>query len=67
MNIAVITGAAVMFFIWGVYNYLGYRNEKRLLKRKYEQLFKNENSDNSILARVGKKFDVSRYASWLKQ
>lgn len=67
MNIAVITGAAVMFFIWGVYNYLGYRNEKRLLKRKYEQLFKNENSDNSILARGGKKFDESTYATWLKQ
>lgn len=67
MEIAAIVGAAVLFFIWGFYNYLGYRKDKQEIKKKYEQLFKRKTERTSIIAKLGDRFDQTDYAKGFKQ
>lgn len=67
MNIAVLSGISVLLFIWGIYNYLGYRNEKREMKKKYEQLFKRQKESSSIIAKLGYRFDQTEFASNFRQ
>ncbi len=67
MESAVLFGAAVLLFIWGMYNYLGYRKEKKEIQKKYEKLFKTENQRSSFIAKVGDRFDQTDYALDLKK
>lgn len=62
LEIAVISGLAVMFLLWGLYSYLGYRNEKRELRKKYGHLFQNEDESNSFLAKASNQFDQTHTA-----
>jgi tight adherence protein B len=64
---AALFGAAVLLFIWGMYNYLGYRKEKREVKKKHERLFQNKNERKSFIAKIGDRFDQTEYASEFKK
>ena len=62
MDIAVLFGVSFLLFIWGLYNYLGYRKEKREIKRKFGQIFKRENDRKSFISKLGDRFDQTEYA-----
>ncbi|MDW2879567.1 MULTISPECIES: type II secretion system F family protein [Bacillaceae] len=62
MESAILFGAAVLLFIWGMYNYLGYRKEKKEIQKKYLDLFKRERQRSSLIAKVGDRFDQTEYA-----
>ncbi|MFT4415392.1 type II secretion system F family protein [Fredinandcohnia humi] len=66
MEIAALSGAALLFFIWGMYNYLGYRNEKRDIQKKVEHLFKRESNRNSFISKLGDRFDNTEFAKEFK-
>lgn len=67
MEIAALSGASFLMLIWGIYNYLGFRKEKREIKKKFEQLFIRKNERKSYIARVGDQFDQSEYAGEFKK
>lgn len=66
MESAIFFGLAVLFFIWGFYNYLGFRKDKREVKKQYENLFK-KNKRNSFIVKLGDRFDQTSTAVNLKR
>ena len=66
MEMAVVYGGAVMLFIWSLYSYLGYRNEKRKITKKYEKLFEVDKKRNSLISTVGDRFDSTPFAEKFK-
>ncbi|WP_210367928.1 type II secretion system F family protein [Bacillus sp. REN3] len=67
MEIAALFGVSFLLLIWGLYNYLGYRKEKREIKKKFGQIFKRENNRKSFILKLGDRFDQTEYASELKK
>jgi tight adherence protein B len=67
MEIACLYGAAVLLFIWGMYNFLGYRKEKSEIKKKHQNLFKKESGRSSFISKLGDRFDETQYASQLRK
>lgn len=66
MEIAFIFGISVLFFIWGIYQLLGYRKEKREVTKKYENMFKKENGRSSFISKLGDRFDQTPFAKKFK-
>lgn len=57
LKVAVISGLSVLFFIWGAYNFLGYRKEKREITKSYEVMFKSHEGRESVISKLGIRFD----------
>lgn len=64
---AVLVGCAALLFVWGLYNYLGYRKEKREIKKQYQDLFQQEMNRKSTLVKLGDNFDQSENARKIKK
>lgn len=62
LEVAVICGLAVLFFIWGAYNLLGYRKEKREITKNYETMFKSREGRDSFISTLGIRFDRTPFA-----
>lgn len=67
MEIAALFGTSFLMLIWGIYNYLGFRKEKREIKKKFEDLFKRKNERKSFIAKIGDQFDQTEYAGEFKK
>ena len=62
MIIAILYSLAILFGIWGIYSYLGYRSQKREWKQNMSQQYQMNNRRKSFLVVLGDRFDQSRYA-----
>ncbi|MGE8207120.1 type II secretion system F family protein [Heyndrickxia sp. NPDC080065] len=66
MESAILFGVSVLFFIWGLYNYLGFRKDKREVKKQYENFFKKKER-NSFIVKLGDRFDQTSSAESIKR
>lgn len=66
MEVALLYSIAVFFGFIGIYNYLGYRNEKREWRRKVGSWFGGEKRKSFIVV-LGDKFDKTKYAEPMHQ
>ena len=66
MKMALIYGGAVMLFIWSLYNYLGYRTDKRVILNKNEKILDRDKTRKSMIATVGNRFDTTPFAERFK-
>lgn len=60
---AILYSLAVLFGTFGVYNLLGYRSEKRILKQKVEKWFDSGERRKSFIVVWGDKFDQTNFAA----
>ncbi len=64
-SISILYSLAVMFFLWGLYNLLGYRSQKREWKQKVQK-WNPEEKRKSVISVVGDRFDHSTTAKPLQ-
>ncbi|MEK5108649.1 type II secretion system F family protein [Cytobacillus sp. FSL K6-0129] len=67
MEAAILFGLATLLFIWGVYNYLGYRSDKKEIIKKQAKEFQEKEERNSFIAKLGDRFDKTDFADNFKQ
>lgn len=67
MEAAILFGAASFLFVWGMYHHLGYRKEKKELKKKFASIFEPKNERTSFISNLGDKFDQTDYALAFKK
>ncbi|MFC3884378.1 type II secretion system F family protein [Bacillus songklensis] len=66
MTAAVFYGLAVLFGLWGVYSYLGYRAEKRQWKQRVTGWYGERQKRKSFFVVLGDRFDQTKYAEPLR-
>lgn len=66
MKMALLYGGAVMLFIWSLYNYLGYRTDKRAILNKNEKILDRDKTRKSMISTVGNRFDTTPFAERFK-
>lgn len=62
MNLAILFSLAVLFGIWGMYEYLGYRTKKNEWKKKAEDWYEVKTQRKSFIVVWGDRFDQKPYA-----
>lgn len=61
MNISILYSLAVLFGLWGVYNYLGYRVAKKEWRNKVEKWYGSNKKRKSFILVLGDKFDRTKF------
>ncbi|NGQ97049.1 hypothetical protein G3578_17950 [Brevibacillus sp. SYP-B805] len=67
MSISILFSLAVLFFIWGVYEYLGYRAKKNEWKKKAEEWYDVKSTRKSFIIVWGDRFDRTPHAKELQR
>ena len=62
MTTAAVTASAVLLFIFGFYNLLGYRKEKKEWRKKTHQFYREGEKRKSVIVLWGSKFDQTETA-----
>ncbi|MED4017638.1 type II secretion system F family protein [Sutcliffiella cohnii] len=63
---AALFGLSVLLFIWGAYLFLGYRKEKKEVKKKYTEWFQEEGTRSSFISALGDRFDQTETGTQLR-
>ncbi|CAI8710419.1 tight adherence protein B [Brevibacillus sp. IT-7CA2] len=67
MTMPILFSLAVLFGIWGIYEYLGYRAKKTEWKKKAEEWFEVKGKRKSVVIVWGDKFDQTPYAKEIQK
>ncbi|MGG4455865.1 type II secretion system F family protein [Brevibacillus porteri] len=67
MTMPILFSLAVLFGIWGIYEYLGYRAKKTEWKKKAEEWFEVKGKRKSVVIVWGDKFDQTPYANEIQK
>lgn len=67
MIAAIITAIATILFLFGLYNLLGYRKEKREWRKKTHQFYREGERRKSVLVLWGAKFDQTETAKEMER
>ncbi|WP_041749219.1 type II secretion system F family protein [Brevibacillus brevis] len=67
MTMPILFSFAVLFGIWGMYEYLGYRAKKTEWKKKAEEWFEVKGKRKSVVIVWGDKFDQTPYAKEIQK
>ncbi|WP_059174252.1 type II secretion system F family protein [Bacillus sp. FJAT-27445] len=67
MEIFILMTLSVLMLIWGMYNFLGYRKEKREIRRQFEGMFQKKDNRKSAISKFGDRFDETPFAREFKQ
>lgn len=67
MEIFILMTLSVLMLIWGMYNFLGYRKEKREIRRQFEGMFEKKDNRKSVISKFGDRFDETPFAEEFKQ
>lgn len=66
MTIAILYSLSLLLALWGLYNYLGYRSQKREWRRTMSQYFELDDRRSSFLVVLGDRFDRTPYAAKMR-
>ncbi|MEN8697947.1 type II secretion system F family protein [Bacillus infantis] len=61
MTISILYSLAVLFGLWGVYNFLGYRTAKNDWRKKASKVYGKKRTRKSFILILGDKFDETKF------
>lgn len=66
METAILGALSILFFIWGMYSYLGYKKDKGEVKKRYKNWFQVEGRKSFVVV-LGDRYDQTDMAKRMKR